>query len=1035
MQRSRGMTRNHIWVAEAKAKANVAKARLEAQGEPTAKHGNAVRVVQAEAASGRTALAFALSAMALHLVAAPLAAFAQTGPVASYAFLEGAGITTADASGSGFTGTLVGGPGWTAGHSNGGLSFNGSTTYVDLGNPAALQVTGSLTVSAWVRETANVADDGQIVAKSDGASGWQLKSTPDTGVRTFGFAITNASRAVIQRYSATGRALDTWYHVAGVYDATARTLDIYVNGVLSDGALDGTVPAALLTAPVNANLGRRSGNSHVAGVIDDVRIYRRALAAAEIQADMSTPVAGGAGDGTAPSVPTGLTASAVSSSAIALGWTASTDGVGVAGYRIYRDGTQVGTSPTATSSDTGLMPSTSYAHAVAAYDAAGNASAQSIGAAATTQASSLDFSLANGGARSVARGNNVTNSVTAALVAGTTTPVTFSATGLGTGMTAAFSPASCAPPCTTTLTLTTAASTPIGTRTIEVTGAGGGVLRTTAFALTVSAGGDTAPPAVALSAPAASALVRGMAVTVSATAVDAGGVAGVQFLLDGANLGAEDSVSPYSIAWNTTTAADGPHLLSARARDAAGNTAATATRTVTVDNALPSGTVVINGGAAATSSQNATLGLSASDATSGVTQMRFSSTGTSYSAAETYATTKAWTLTAGAGTKTVYAQFKDAAGNWSLAATSQVEYGPTAAYGTLSPLDPTLVTSHAVTLGGLASGTYSFRVRSRDVAGNEGLGANGTFALTGPDLTPPTAPASVSAAVQPSEQVLVSWSASTDNVGVAGYQVLRDGLLVGSPTATSLLDAGVLCGATYAYVVRAVDAAGNVSADSSTATVTTPTGADPTPTLVQHVASTSQPVGKGEAGNHYAFTLPSPVLAGNCLILGVARRSGTSFASTPVTDSNGNPWPTTPSAATNAAGDIDLAIFVLPAANAGTTTITVHFTAAIQPFSYTVSEFYGVASSSPVNGSSGASNVSAPNIHTGSFTPGDNNANGGNLIWSFFWADDTFGHEVTTFAAGGPFTLLDANIFWHTDASAHSASEYYVQTTSAPIAA
>jgi glucose/arabinose dehydrogenase/PKD repeat protein len=363
---------------------------------------------------------------------------------------------------------------------------------------------------------------------------------------------------------------------------------------------------------------------------------------------------------------------------------------------------------------------------------------------------------------------------------------------------------------------------------------------------------------VALSAPAANALVRGTATTVSATASDASGVAGVQFLLDGANLGAEDTTSPYSITWNSTTAADGPHLLSARARDTAGNVAVSAARTVTVDNALPSGTVVINGGAAATNSRNATLTLSASDATTSVTQMRFSNTGTSWSAAEAYATTKAWTLSTGAGTKTVYAQFMDAAGNWSTSATdtivldttaptisavatapagtgarqvtwttnepatSQVEYGPTTAYGTLSPLDPALVTAHSVTLTGLASGSYNFRVRSRDAAANERLGTNGTFTVTGPDLTPPSAPASATATVQSPSQVLVSWPASTDNVAVAGYRVFRDGLLVGSPTATSFLDTGVLRGTTYAYLVRAFDAAGNVSADSPTATVTTP---------------------------------------------------------------------------------------------------------------------------------------------------------------------------------------------------------------------
>ena len=59
--------------------------------------------------------------------------------------------------------------------------------------------------------------------------------------------------------------------------------------------------------------------------------------------------------------------------------------------------------------------------------------------------------------------------------------------------------------------------------------------------------------------------------TVTATAADNVGVAGVQFLLDGANLGAEDTTAPYSIPWDTTGATNGSHSLTARARDAAGN--------------------------------------------------------------------------------------------------------------------------------------------------------------------------------------------------------------------------------------------------------------------------------------------------------------------------------------------------------------------------------------------------------------------------------------------------------------------------------
>jgi outer membrane protein assembly factor BamB/chitodextrinase len=96
------------------------------------------------------------------------------------------------------------------------------------------------------------------------------------------------------------------------------------------------------------------------------------------------------GDTTAPTVPTGLIASAVSSSQINLSWTASTDAVGVAGYNIYRGSTLVGTSSGTTYSDTGLSASTAYTYKVAAFDAAGNTSTQSSSANATTLAPTGD---------------------------------------------------------------------------------------------------------------------------------------------------------------------------------------------------------------------------------------------------------------------------------------------------------------------------------------------------------------------------------------------------------------------------------------------------------------------------------------------------------------------------------------------------------------------------------------------------------------------------------------------------------------------
>ena len=94
---------------------------------------------------------------------------------------------------------------------------------------------------------------------------------------------------------------------------------------------------------------------------------------------------------------------------------------------------------------------------------------------------------------------------------------------------------------------------------------------------------DTSAPVVTLTAPANNASVSGT-LTVNAGATDNVGVAGVQFRLDGANLGAEDTAAPYTVSWSTASAANGAHQLSAVARDAAGNRATAAPLNVTVNN-------------------------------------------------------------------------------------------------------------------------------------------------------------------------------------------------------------------------------------------------------------------------------------------------------------------------------------------------------------------------------------------------------------------------------------------------------------------
>lgn len=95
---------------------------------------------------------------------------------------------------------------------------------------------------------------------------------------------------------------------------------------------------------------------------------------------------------------------------------------------------------------------------------------------------------------------------------------------------------------------------------------------------------DVTPPNVNLKFPSNNATVSGASVTISANASDNVDLVAVQFKLDGVNIGAEDFKQPFSMSWNSTTTTNGTHTLTAVARDAAGNTATSAPRTITVNN-------------------------------------------------------------------------------------------------------------------------------------------------------------------------------------------------------------------------------------------------------------------------------------------------------------------------------------------------------------------------------------------------------------------------------------------------------------------
>jgi hypothetical protein len=118
------------------------------------------------------------------------------------------------------------------------------------------------------------------------------------------------------------------------------------------------------------------------------------------------------------------------------------------------------------------------------------------------------------------------------------------------------------------------------------------------------------------------------------------------------------------------------------------------------------------------------------------------------------------------------------------------------------------------------------------------------------DTTPPSTPTGLAGSPVSTTQINLTWTASTDNVGVTGYQVFRGAAQVGTPTATSYSDTGLSPNTSYTYTVKARDAANNLSPASSPATVTTLSNSGP-PTEVSSF---------GPNGTHWPSLLPTPFL-------------------------------------------------------------------------------------------------------------------------------------------------------------------------------
>lgn len=132
----------------------------------------------------------------------------------------------------------------------------------------------------------------------------------------------------------------------------------------------------------------------------------------------------------------------------------------------------------------------------------------------------------------------------------------------------------------------------------------------------------------------------------------------------------------------------------------------------------------------------------------------------------------------------------------------------------------------------LTNGAHTINARATDSSSNAG-NASVTVNVNNPvaDTAAPTAPANLTSSSPAANSISLSWTASTDNVGVLGYNIYRNGAKLSSVPGTSFTDTGLTAGTTYSYYVSAYDAAGNTSSPSNTLSVTTPNPDTTKPTV------------------------------------------------------------------------------------------------------------------------------------------------------------------------------------------------------------
>jgi fibronectin type 3 domain-containing protein len=272
------------------------------------------------------------------------------------------------------------------------------------------------------------------------------------------------------------------------------------------------------------------------------------------------------------------------------------------------------------------------------------------------------------------------------------------------------------------------------------------------------------------------------------------------------------------------------------------------------------------------------------------------------------------------------------------------------------------VTSTTYSNTGLAGSTsYSYRVRATDAAANLSAYSNTSTASTpaAPDTTPPTAPTNLVASATSSSAINLSWTASTDNVAVTGYRVERcqgagctNFAQIATPTTTSFGDSGLSASTSYGYRVRAADAASNLSGYSNTASATTPA---PSPAAVHVQSNYAAPA---TAQTTVAVALSAAQGAGNLNLVFVGWTGAAQVQN--VTDSRGNGYQL--AAGPTASGTVSQAVFYAANILAGANTVTVTFDSAATQADVRVAEYTGVDSINPIDtGVEGSGNSATSN--------------------------------------------------------------------------